>query len=88
MGKIAHVRVESRPLPSNAGYDQQDRNFKGMLAAFKKKVNEDGILTIYNLRSTYESKSQKKRRKLKESELRRRKELSLQSRLRDNFGQG
>jgi len=83
-----NIRIEARPLHPNASPEQKDRAFRAMMAAFKKSVNDAGILTEYNQRSTYESKGQKKRRKLKEAQLQRRKEAGLQTRLREHFGQG
>jgi ribosomal protein S21 len=84
----SHVRVELKSIPANASPDQKDRAFRGMFSAFKRRVNELGILTEYNMRSSYESRGQKTRRKRKEADLRRQKEESLRDRLRDHFGQG
>jgi ribosomal protein S21 len=82
-----NARVEARPVPADASREQKDRAFKSMLAAFKRRVNEAGILIEFNRRQSYESKGQKCRRKMKESILRRKKEeLELQNKLRDRFG--
>jgi ribosomal protein S21 len=88
MGHPAHVRVEAKPMPANASQDQKDRAFKAMFAHFKREVNDLGVLTEYGLKSTFESRGQKLRRKKKERELRMAKEGQLQSRLREHFGQG
>jgi ribosomal protein S21 len=84
----SNIRVELKPLHPNATREQAERNFRGMFAAFKRRVNDLGILTEYNQKQVYESRSQKLRRKRKESELQRRKEAGLQTRLRESFGQG
>jgi ribosomal protein S21 len=81
-------RVELKNLPPNASQDMKERAFRGMFSAFKRRVNDLGILTEYNLKSTYESRGQKTRRKRKEADMRRLKEDSLRDRLRENFGQG
>lgn len=88
MGHPTHIRVEAKPLPSNTTSDQRDRAFRAMFARFKRQVNDMGILTEFNLKTTYESRGQKIRRKRKEAEMRRLRESSLQSRLREHFGQG
>ena len=88
MGHPAHVRVEAKPVPYGASQDQRERSFRTMTARFRREVNDLGILTEYNLKSTFESRGQKLRRKKKESALRLAKEGNLQSRLRDHFGQG
>ena len=84
--RIAQVRVELKPLPAGASRDQKDKAFKGMFSAFKKQVNSLGILTEYKEKQVYETKSQKKRRKLKESILQKKVDARLKSRLRENFG--
>jgi ribosomal protein S21 len=82
-----NVRVEARPISSDASWDQKDRAFKAMMAAFKRKVNESGIMLEYSRKQSYESKGQKRRRKLKEAIARRRKEeWELKFKLRDRFG--
>lgn len=83
-----NVRVDLKPLHPNASSDQRERAFRGMSAAFKRKCNENGILTEINKRAYYESRSQKARRKRKEAESQRRRDAALQIRLRDNFCQG
>jgi ribosomal protein S21 len=86
MALKSHVRVELRK-DVGGDFKDRDRAFRSMFSAFKRQVNNAGILTEYNQRESYESRSQKKRRKLKESALRRNHE-ALQTRLREHFGQG
>jgi len=63
------VRVEMRDLPPNPSREERERAFKNMLAAFKRQVNESGILSEYKQRQYYESPSEKRKRKAKESQL-------------------
>lgn len=65
----ALVKVELRDLPPNASRDERERAFKNMLSAFKRQVNESGILSEYKQRQYYESPSEKRKRKLKEAEV-------------------
>lgn len=66
--KKALVRVELRDLPPNPSYEERDRAFKNLLSAFKRQVNESGILTEYKQRQYYESPGEKRKRKMKEAE--------------------
>jgi ribosomal protein S21 len=63
------VRVQMRDLPPNPSREERERAFKNMLAAFKRQVNESGILSEYKQRQYYESPSEKRKRKAKESQL-------------------
>ena len=63
------VRVEMKDLPPNPSREERERAFKNMLAAFKRQVNEAGILSEYKQRQYYESPSEKRKRKAKESQL-------------------
>lgn len=84
---VARIRVVARHLSPNASMDEKDRNFRMMFAAFKRQVNESGILTIYKEKQFYESKGEKRRRKRKECDLERRKDTeNLKNNLRDRFG--
>lgn len=65
----ALVRVELRDLPSHPSREERDRAFRSMFAAFKKQVNECGIMSECKQRQYYESPSEKKKRKKKELEL-------------------
>jgi ribosomal protein S21 len=87
------VKVELKLLNRNASEFDKDKAFKGMLAAFKRLVNETGVLTDYNRKKSYESKGQKRRRKEKEAALARRKteilhSEELQTKWREHFGRG
>jgi ribosomal protein S21 len=96
----AHVRVEAKPVHPNASFEQKERAFRAMFSAFKRKVNDAGILTEYNERSTFESKGQKLRRKRKEAKNRRHgeqrraeegkneREVPIKNKLREHFGNG
>ena len=64
---VVNCRVENRVRP-NASKEEKEKAFKGMLAAFKRKVNESEILVRYKEKQFYESKSEKKRKKRKEIE--------------------
>ncbi len=66
--KKALVRVELRDLPPNPSYEERDRAFKNLLSAFKRQVNESGILTEYKQRQYYESPGEKRKRKMKEAQ--------------------
>lgn len=79
--KKALVRVEQKDISPYASREEKERNFKYMLAAFKRLVNEAKILSIYKEKQFYESPSQKRKRKRKESELEARKE-----KIREHFG--
>lgn len=81
MAKKTRVRVELRDPGSNASYEEKDRAFRSMLAVFKRRVNESGIISLYKERQYYESPGEKRRRKRKENAVERQKE-----KLRDHFG--
>jgi len=82
-----NVRVEARYVSHDAPQDQKERAFKQLLANFKRKVNESGVLLDLARKSAYESKGEKTRRKRKESIIKREKEASeFNSKLRDRFG--
>lgn len=76
---IARVRVELRES-HNASHEERDRAFKSMLAAFRKQVNEAGIISQYKRKQYYESPGENRNRKRKEAQLERQKE-----KLRDYF---
>lgn len=65
MANVVRIRVEQR----YAGED-----FRILHTRFKRRINESGLLTEYKQRQAYESKGEKRRRKLKESISKRRKE--------------
>jgi small subunit ribosomal protein S21 len=70
----ALVRVELKDLPPNASFYERERAFRTMLSAFKRQVNEFGILSEFKERQYYESPSVKKKRKRKEAQIERQKE--------------
>jgi len=61
-------KVESRPTNPHASWDEREKAFKTMLAIFKKRVSESGIISEYKQRQFYESPGEKTRRKKKESD--------------------
>lgn len=81
MGNITHVRVEARELRANASQDEKDRAFRTLHSIFKRRVTEAGILADWKRHQFYESPSEKRRRKRKESIVNRHKE-----KLRERFG--
>jgi len=82
---VTRIRVTAKSLPPNASWEERDRSFKFLFATFKKHVNDSGILTQYKERQTFESKTQKRRRKDRAADLLRKKE-QLKTRLREHFG--
>jgi ribosomal protein S21 len=68
MRKRAHVRIEAKSLPHNASWDERERNFRGMMAAFRKACNQAGISREIKKREYYESPGQERRRCQKEQE--------------------
>jgi ribosomal protein S21 len=78
------IKVKLRDLPRGASPEAHDRAFKGMMAAFKREVNESGIFQDLSRKKYYESKGQKKRRKRKENAaLRMKEERRTNSELRE-----
>jgi len=77
MARKAHDRVVSR---DNGYDDHRDRSFKALMSAFRQAVNKAGILREYRLRETYESPSEKSRRKRREKEA-----TILKSQMRESF---
>lgn len=78
MGKknVTRVRVEANPK------DDPEVAFKRMFVNFKISCVDAGIMNTYKQHETYESKTRKKRRKKRESELAR-----MKNKLRENFMQ-
>lgn len=74
---MGHVKVELKNLPLSAPQEVKDKAFKGMLAAFKRRVNDYGVLAEFNQRQYYESRGQKVRRRHKEAALQRKKEENM-----------
>jgi ribosomal protein S21 len=77
MSRKANVRVVSK---DNGYEDNREKSFKSLLSAFRQAVNKAGILREYRLRETYESPSQKKRRKAREKEV-----TILKNQMRESF---
>lgn len=82
---IVRCRVESKYIDYSS-YDEKQKAFNKLLGIFKNRVNKEGILTQYKRCQYFESKSQKKKRKMRDSQIRRYKEEEeLKKKLRDNF---
>ena len=62
MANIARVRVELQKK-----YNDPERNFKEMFQEFRRRVGHAGILHDLKEHERFESRSQKKRRKQRES---------------------
>ena len=73
MANQVHVRVSASDLDRKYFRSDEER-CKVMRGIFKRTVDDLGILTDYKRRQSYESKSEKRRRKCKESAIRRKKE--------------
>jgi len=78
-------KVENRLANPHASYDEREKAFKTMLAIFKKRVSEAGIISEYKQRQSYESKGEKARRKKKESALARQRGVDGKK-VREYFG--
>jgi len=68
------VRVEVNPK------DDPEVAFRKMFVAFNRACTDAGIMHTYKQHETYESKTRKKRRKLRESEIAR-----MKNKLKENF---
>jgi len=77
---VANVKVVGKHLSNNPSRDERDRNFKSLFTAFKRAVAQSGVLKEYKKHETYESRGQKKRRKLRESMI-----ALLKAKLRESF---
>jgi ribosomal protein S21 len=76
MARKANVRVQAKD-----SYGHQDeRSFKILMSAFRQAVNKAGILREYRLRETYESPSEKNRRKRREKQ-----STILKQQMRESF---
>lgn len=53
-----------------------EENFKIMLGKFRKRTTDSGIITLWKKKQYFESKGEKRRRKMKETALQRKKETS------------
>jgi ribosomal protein S21 len=63
MANVTRVKVELKKK-----YNDKEKNFKDMMHAFKRACQDAGILHELKSRQFYETKSEKKRRKRRESE--------------------
>lgn len=77
MSNLARVRVEMNPKD-----EYSEGAFRRLFAAFKNACKDAGVMHTYKQHQTYESKSRKKRRKQRESEIAR-----IKNKLRMNFQQ-
>ena len=77
---IARVRVEAKHYNPNAGADERERNFKGLLQVFRKEVQRSGLMRDIKQHQEYEKPGEKKRRKMCESKVN-----VLKNKLRDTF---
>jgi ribosomal protein S21 len=64
MANVTNVRVELKPGRGN-DYHDRDRAFKIMLALFKRKVADAGVLSQYKDHEAYVSPSRKARLKMR-----------------------
>ena len=74
------AKVYLRDLPANASWQDREFAFNKMKSAFKKAVDDAGILRKCREREYYESPGEKRRRKKKESV-----QNVLKEKLRENF---
>lgn len=84
---MGNVKVELRQIGQTL--DERNSALRGMMAAFRRKVNEAGIMAALKERQYYESKGEKRRRKAKERVQEARKEQFLaKSKFKENFNDG
>lgn len=76
---VTRVKVEAK----NINVHDRDKAFKILKGMFDKEVRESKVLTIWKEKQYFESKPRKKRRVLRENQLRREKELK--EKLRTHF---
>ena len=75
MANMTRVRVELRET-GKSGYYDKEKQFRAMHSAFKRAVNDEGIIPLWKQKQYHETKGEKRRRKRKEAMLNRRKEQS------------
>ncbi len=80
MASAVRVRVELKNYNPNATPDERDYAFKKLFTAFNRACMDAGIKQEYKRHETFESKSRKRRRKKRESEIQR-----LKSQLKENL---
>ena len=76
---VARVRVEAKNFNPNAGYEEREKNFKGLFHAFRKACTLAGVQKDYKKHETYESRGAKRRRKRREAK------VAILKKLRENF---
>ena len=85
MPKNVRVELDEPNLASSMSYrdkkSEKDKAFRSMLAAFKKRVAEAGVISQWKQKQYFESKAERDRRKRRQSELERKK-----NKLREHFG--
>ena len=79
-----NCRIENKN-PNPRSYDEREKSFKGMLAAFKNKVNRCGIMQTYKKYQSFEGKGRKRRRRKLECERLIKKGID-QDKVREYFG--
>lgn len=75
-----NVKVVAKNMSSSPSRDERDRNFKYLFTAFKRAVATSGVLKEFKKHESYESPSQKKRRKKRESMI-----AILKGKMRESF---
>ncbi len=80
---VANVKVVAKHLSPNPGRDERERNFKSLFTSFKRAVAQSGVLKEFKKHESYESKGQKRRRKMRESMI-----AILKSKMRESFVYG
>lgn len=80
MANRVRVRVEMRHGQGGGNEEERYMAFKRLFTAFKKAVDEDGVMNTYKQHQTFESKPRKKRRKKHEAE-----RALLKQKLKENF---
>jgi ribosomal protein S21 len=76
----ANVRVEARDMGYHPSFDEAERNFRNLMAAFRQQCNKAGILKEIKKREYYETPSRVARRKKKEKET-----LLLKLKMKESF---
>ena len=63
------IRVELKEIPFHATYQEREIAFRKMQSAFKKAVDDSGLLREYRKYEHYESPSRKRKTKQKQNEI-------------------
>ncbi len=78
---LTRARVDMKDISPHASYGERENAFKNMMRAFKKACGDAGIQHDYRKHEYHESPGEKRRRKMRESEVNR-----LKAKLKENFG--